>query len=254
MIDIRNLTFSYSNRTRVLHSISFNVEQGEFVGIVGPNGAGKSTLLRCISGTVRVDPGRVRTEGHDVTLLRRRELGRVMAVVPQEEVHAFGFTVQEVVSMGRYPHLGRFEFEKPSHRRVVEKAMGYTNTLHLRDKSVKALSGGEKQRVVIAKALAQEPKMLLLDEPTKNLDVRHTFDIMKLVSRMNRERDITVIGVFHDLNLAARFCKRIVLLKRGRILADGSPEEVLTSRNIKRAFEVDAVVEAGQPIKIEITG
>jgi iron complex transport system ATP-binding protein len=244
LIDINGLGFSYNGRN-VLKDVKLHIKKGEFFGIVGPNGAGKSTLIKCICRTLDIPARKVSVDGKDITKMKRKDIARILAVVPQEVIYGFDFTVNEVVSMGRYPHLGRFEFESPKHKKIVEEAMIYTEILEFKDKTITALSGGERQRVIIAQAFAQKPKILLLDEPTKNLDIRHTMDIMNLIRKWNRRRKLTVVSVFHDLNLAARYCDRIALLKDGRIIEVGRKANVLNTRNIERVFGVNVQVEEG---------
>jgi iron complex transport system ATP-binding protein len=243
VIAIKNLSFAYRNGTKVLKNVDLDIKNGYFFGILGPNGSGKTTLLRCITRTVDVPPGKVWIDGKDVKVLKRREIARRVGVVPQEVSYEFDFTVQEVVSMGRYPHLGRFEFESPKHRAVVKKAMEFTEVLGLKDKAITRISGGEKQRVMIAQAFAQEPDILLLDEPTKNLDIGHTLDILDLIKRSNRKVGVTVVAVLHDLNLAARYCDRVALFDKGKVFAVGSVPKVLSPRNISKVFGVEAVID-----------
>ncbi len=252
MLTISNLNFSYNGGPAVLKGIDLKVEEGQFVGILGPNGSGKSTLLRCITRSERVEGGSVFLRGKDINDIGRREMARMVAVVPQEELHEFQFTALEVASMGRYPHLGRFEFESPVHGRIVERAMRSTGTWDLRDKRITSLSGGEKQRVVIARALAQEPSLLLLDEPTKNLDISHTLEILSFMERMNSKGKLTVVAVFHDLNLAARYCSRAVLIKEGRVRYDGAIDQVLNRGAILDVFGVDVRIRRGDPLRIDI--
>ncbi len=242
VVEVNGLDFSYNGKP-VLRQIGLDIRDGEFLGILGPNGSGKTTLLKCLNRSLKVPRGRVKVRGRDVNDISRRELAQTFAVVAQEAVYGFDFTVQEVVSMGRYPHLGRFEFESPAHRSIVEKAMKYTKVFKLRSKPVTRISGGEKQRVMIAQALAQEPRVLLLDEPTKNLDIGHELDVLDLIKKKNKDGDVTVIAVLHDLNLAARYCDRIALLKEGKIFDIGGAGKVLSPRNIKEVFGVKVVAD-----------
>lgn len=253
MISVKGLFFRYPGGEEVLKAVNLEAEKGTCLGIVGPNGGGKTTLLKCLSRAVDTPAGTVYLDGKDVADIPRREIARKIAVVPQDSSFGFDFTAQEVVAMGRYPHLGRFEFESPRSAQIVRKAMDRTKTWLLRNKPVNQLSGGERQRVIIARALAQEPKVLLLDEPTKDLDIRHSLDILNLIERMNREEKITVIGVFHDLNLCARYCKKVVILKDGRVLAQGDTAKVLTPANIRRAFGVRTeVTDIGGRMRVDV--
>jgi iron complex transport system ATP-binding protein len=236
-IIVDGLNHSYGRR-KVLHDISFEVGPGEFIGVIGPNGSGKSTLLGCITGVLDFRKGRVSIGGMDVRRTSSLEIARMVGVVPQETSVGFEFTVQEVVLMGRYPHIDRFALEAPEDLDIADEAMRSTNTHHLSERLVTNLSGGEKQRVIIARALAQEPKVLLLDEPTSHLDIRHQLEVLNLIKDLNTERGLTVMAVFHDLNLASRYCDRLLLMHDGRIMADGPPKEVLTRGNIAKGFEV----------------
>jgi iron complex transport system ATP-binding protein len=253
MISVKGLSFRYPGGEEVLKDVSIGAEKGGCLGIVGPNGSGKTTLLKCLSRAVDTPPGAVFLDGVDVAHIPRREIARKIAVVPQDSSFGFDFTAQEVVAMGRYPHLGRFEFESPRSAEIVRMAMDRTKTWLLRDHPVNQLSGGERQRVIIARALAQEPKVLLLDEPTKDLDIRHSLDILNLIERMNKQQNITVIGVFHDLNLCARYCKKVAILKDGRVLAQGETRHVLTSANIRKAFGVRTeVINTGGKMRVDV--
>lgn len=247
MIRVKNLQFAYNGKP-VLTNISLGVDEGEFFGILGPNGSGKTTLLKCIDRTLDVSPKHVWIDNRDATELKRRAIARTIATVPQEVSYAFDFTAEEVVSMGRYPYLGRFEFESPAHKKIVKQAMKFTETWKFRNKPINNLSGGEKQRVIIAQAFAQEAQILLLDEPTKNLDIRHTFDILDLIKKKNTDLGLTVAAVFHDLNIAARYCDRVALLKDGEIFKMGPTWEVLNKRTIEKVFNVKVSIEGeGEP-------
>jgi len=252
MILCRKLSFSYPGGPPVLEKIDLSIEKGEMVGILGPNGSGKTTLLKLMSGALRPSAGRVLLEGSDISRMAIKEIARKMTVVPQETDLGFDFTVREVVSMGRYPHLGRFQFNDPESERIVRRSMKRMGVLDLAEKSFSQLSGGEKQRVIIARALSQEPELLFLDEPTKNLDVRHSLDIMTLVRRMNIRSGLTVAAVLHDLDLAARYCTRIILLKEGRIYRDGPIESVLNPEIIEQVFDVRTRVRTERGLRVDI--
>ncbi len=234
-LTVEGLSVRYGSRT-VLADFSLRVRHGEFLAIVGPNGSGKSTLIKAISRSLRPAAGRVLLDGRDVARMRVKELARQMAVVPQETSLAFDFTVEEVVMMGRLPHLVRFRGESEADVAAVREAMRVTHTLHMADRLVTGLSGGERQRVLMARALAQEPRLLILDEPTAHLDIAHQIELLDLLRHLNRERGLTVIVVLHDLNLAAQYAGRLVMLKDGRLFADGPPAEVVTERNVAMVY------------------
>ena len=240
-IEVRGLSFSYGRR-HVLKDVTFMVGDREFVGVLGPNGSGKSTLLNCLSGLLAPDQKKVYVWGKDVAVTGNNEMARLVAIVPQDSSMNFAFPVEDVVLMGRYSHISRFRFEDAQDYLVAQKAMKETRTWGLRSRLVTDLSGGERQRVVIARALSQEPKVLLLDEPTTHLDIRHQLEVLNLIKELNQTQGLTVLAVFHDLNLASRFCDRILLMDRGRIMASGRPEEVLTAQNIEKAFKVKAII------------
>ncbi|MDI6688951.1 MAG: heme ABC transporter ATP-binding protein [Actinomycetota bacterium] len=239
-LDVQNMDCFYGDR-QVLERINLSIQKGDFIGIVGPNGSGKSTFLKVISRTLKPKSGVVYLDGEDIQRLSPRFIARNLAVVPQETSIAFAFTALDIVLMGRSPYLGRFETEGYDDLSIARAAMEKTNTWHLAERSITSLSGGEKQRVIIAQALAQEPCILLLDEPTSHLDINHQLEIMDLVKGLNGD-GLTVISVFHDLNMAAEYCRSLVLLNQGRIDVLGPPEEVLTVENIKRVFNADVLV------------
>jgi iron complex transport system ATP-binding protein len=247
MLQATDVSFAYARRrataARVLDGVSLAVERGSIVGLLGPNGSGKTTLLRIIAGVLQPQSGRVVIDGQPIERLTRRDLARRVAVVPQETHSTFDFSVIDMVLMGRYPHLGAFELEGASDQAIARDALAATGTSALEARPFATLSGGEKQRVVIASALAQASDMLLLDEPTAALDLRYQFEISALLRRLNVERGTTMIVSTHDLNLAAALCERVVLLKQGRVLAHGTTEETLTAANIRLLYEVDADVQ-----------
>jgi iron complex transport system ATP-binding protein len=243
----RDLSFAYARRRgleqRVLDHVSIEVERGSVVGLLGPNGSGKTTLLKVVSGVLSPQSGGVEIDGRPIGQLTRRELARRIAVVPQETHSTFDFSVIDMVLMGRYPHLGPFELEGAADQAIAREALAATGTAALEARPFATLSGGEKQRVVIASALAQASDMLLLDEPTAALDLGYQFEITALLRQLNAERGTTMIVSTHDLNLAAALCERVVLLKHGRVIAYGSTRDTLTSENIRLLFEVDADVQ-----------
>jgi len=233
----------------VLEGISFQVKEGEFLGIIGPNGAGKTTLLKIMTGVKRPLSGEVMLDGKNLNNLSRKEIARIMAVVPQSSFIPSLFKVEDVVSMGRYPHQkSRFAMAEEDIV-AVKEAMEKTETISFRNRLIGELSGGERQEVIIARALAQDPKVLILDEPTANLDLKHQMRILGLVRTLVKEEGITAIMVIHDLNLAARFCDRLILLHNRNIHAEGKPEDVLTPKNLMEAYEVK--VEVGYNASID---
>ena len=236
----------------VLHGVDLTLYPGEFLGIIGPNGSGKSTLIKALTGVLRLREGAVQLAGRPLRAFRPRELAQLVAVVPQVSVPAFAFTVREVVEMGRHPHLGRFRGPGEEDLRAVEEAIELTDISHLQQRTIDHLSTGELQRVIIARALAQCPRVLLLDEPTAHLDIGHQMDIFELLTRMNRERGLSVFCISHDLNLAAEFCRRLLLFSLGRVYATGSAHEVITEANLQAVYGTLVRIEAnpysGQPV------
>ncbi|MXW26727.1 MAG: ABC transporter ATP-binding protein [Dehalococcoidia bacterium] len=239
-VDARAVSFGVEAKT-LLDSVDMRAERGQFVGLIGPNGAGKSTLLRTLSGVLRNQEGTVWLEGADLQSMPARDVAAMLALVPQIAPYTQGFTAFELVLMGRYPHLGRFQVEGETDDRIAKAAMRLTETEEFETRTLDTLSGGERQRVFLARALAQQPRILLLDEPTSNLDVLHQLTILGLVRKLVDE-GLTAIAAIHDLNLAARYFDRLVLISEGRVLTEGRPEEVLTPETIESAFGVRAAV------------
>ena len=251
LLSVHGLTVSYAAHT-VLRDVSFDVPQGDLVVVLGPNGAGKTTLLRTIAKVVSPKVGVVLLDGRDIAKLPVRQLMKTLSVVPQSEGSVFSFTVQDIVAMGRTPHLPPLAPLSQRDWQIIREAMEATDVWELRDRLFTELSGGEQRRVLIAKALAQEPQLLLLDEPTANLDLHYQLEVVELIQRLNRERGITVLAVLHDLNLAAMLGQRFILMHKGRIYAVGNADEVLTPQNIQQVYGVPVVVTRhplnGKPI------
>ena len=237
----RDIHFYYGAK-KILDGISFTAEKGELIGIVGPNGSGKTTLLKILDGILKPKFGSIYLDGRKIQEMGIDEIARNIAVVPQDSSTDTEFTVFEMVMMGRIPHLGKFSIETIEDEVEVEKWMKLTETLHLADRKMSEISGGERQRVIIARALAQEPRVLLLDEPTANLDVCYQLQIMDLLKKLTREFKLIVICAIHDLNLASRYCDRLILLRDGRIVAMGKPIEVITTENLRKVFEVEVKI------------
>lgn len=226
----------------VLNELSFSVQEGEMLALIGPNGAGKSTFLRVLSGLLPPHAGRVFLLGRDARALRALERSRLLAVVPQELSIAVTYSVEELVMMGRSALLSPWERPSDADWQVVERALVYADLSDLRGRSLDALSGGEKQRAVLAMALAQEPRIIVMDEPTTHLDLNHALELMQLIERLNRESGVTVLMTSHDLNLAAEFCRRLALMDHGRIVADGSGEDVLREDVLREVYNCEVRV------------
>ena len=225
-----------------LRDVSVRIAPGSLTGLLGPNGCGKTTLLRLLSGVLKPELGSVRLGDREIRTLSPRALAQQIAVVPQETHPAFDFTVMEMVLMGRHPHLGAFQLEGPADIAIAREAMTATGITHLAGRAYMTLSGGEKQRVVIASALAQQPKVLLLDEPTASLDLGYQLEIASLLKQLNRERGVTMVLATHDLNLAASVCDTLVLVREGRVLMQGPARDVLTSSTVEQLYGVIADV------------
>jgi len=246
-LEAHNLCFRYSE-AMVVDDVSFSLARGEMLGILGPNGSGKSTLLRLLSGVLAPASGEVRAHGRPLGGYTRRQLGQAIAVVPQDTVIEFPFSVTEVVLMGRSPHLGGFAFEGDRDVEVAHQAMRRTGVFDLAHRSIHELSGGERQRVILARALAQEASIMLLDEPGAFLDIRHTVEIYDLLQDLQREGR-SIMTVLHDLNLAALYCDRVALLKAGRLFRLGTPAEVITYEALTAVYETEVYVDTN-----DITG
>lgn len=234
-VDVRNLLYRYNGRA-ALDDLSVSVEPGEFFIVIGPNGSGKTTLMRLLAGVLPAETGEVSVLDRSIRSYRRRELARYMAYVPQLPPEPPPFTVREVVLMGRSPYLGLLGVESEADLAIAEGAMRFTGVDHLADRRLSQISGGEQQRVLIARAVCQEPDILLLDEPTAFLDLAHQIQIMDLLERLKTESKTTVVMVSHDLNLAAMYGDRLLLLKAGRAAGVGSPDDVLNYADLEDAY------------------
>ena len=233
----------YYGSIKALENATFSVRGGEFIGILGPNGSGKTTLLRAISRTLKPKVGTVFLDDTNIYDMESREVAKNVAVVPQETTATFDFTALDIVLMGRNPYIDRFKMESREDLAIAKRGMELTHTWDLAERPVNELSGGEKKLVIIARALTQEPKILLLDEPTAHLDISNQLEIMDLLKELCIKKGQIVLAVFHDFNLAARYCESAILLKTGKIVSAGNMDAVLTSKNIKSVFQVDAMVK-----------
>jgi iron complex transport system ATP-binding protein len=247
LLQAADVVFGYPGHGPVLRGVTMEMPAASFVGILGPNGSGKTTLLRALAGVIRPSSGRVLLDGQDLAGVSRQALARRMAVVPQETHLAFDYSVLEVVLMGRYPYLGTFEVEGPADFAIAREALAATGTLGLQDRAFDTLSGGEKQRVIIAAALAQTAAaerggILLLDEPTVALDLAYQLELGTLLRDLQRRLPMAIAVSTHDLNFAAGLCRTLVLLKEGEVLATGPTEDVLTPAHIRLLYGVEADV------------
>jgi iron complex transport system ATP-binding protein len=239
----------YYGSTKILEAIQFAVKSGEFLGILGPNGSGKTTLLKSISRILKPKKGAILIGESNIYDMKTLDVAKQLAVVPQTTPVTFDFTALEVVLMGRNPHMARFAMESKEDMAIAKNSMQLTNTWDLANRPVTELSGGERQRVIIARALTQEPQLLLLDEPTTHLDISNQLEIMDLLKELCKTKKLLIVAVFHDFNLAARYCDSVILLNDGKIVAVGKSEDTLTSENVKKVFCVDTIVK-----KHHITG
>ncbi len=238
---IRDVVAQYGS-IPALDGVSLEVNAGDMAGIIGPNGSGKSTLLKAIARVLKPRRGSVLLDGEDVREWETKRLARRLGVVAQESPITFEFTALEIVLMGRAPYMGRMQAESEADLAIAREAMEETDCWHLAQRPVTQLSGGEKQRVIIARALAQQPDILLLDEPTTALDINHQVEILDIVARLNRTEGVTTLVVMHDLNLASQYCDYLVVLKEGEVFAVGAPEEVITAATIEAVYGAEVVV------------
>ena len=247
MLSASNVSYAYGTLSGhadafALHDVTLTVPRGSIVGLLGPNGCGKTTLTKLLSGVERPHAGTIAFDGRSLTQISRRELARHVAVVPQETHPAFDYTALEMVLMGRHPHLGAFQLEGPSDLAIAREWMLATGTAHLAERSYMTLSGGEKQRVIIASALAQSPDLLLLDEPTASLDLGYQLEIASLLGRLNHEGGVTMVLATHDLNLAAALCTYVVMIRAGSVVGQGPIADVLTAAGVRELYGVEADV------------
>ena len=254
-VEVIGIDVSYGAK-KILETISLHVEKGEILGIIGPNGAGKTPLIKAMSRIVAPENGEIHLNDRNLDSFSFRELAQKIAVVPQGFSISFDYTVRDVVMMGRHPYIGRLSSATPRDLEICDHVMRLANVTHLAASSVNEISGGERQRVLIARALAQEPRILLLDEATSNLDISHRIEILNIIRDLSTE--VTVISVFHDLNLAAYYCDRLIMLKDRRVFAAGEPQDVLTQETIHAVYGIDVLVKThpltGKPYILPVYG
>jgi iron complex transport system ATP-binding protein len=242
MIEVKNLTYSYASKP-VLQHLNFAIEEGGFYAVMGANGSGKTTLLRLVSGMLTPQEGEVLVDGTNVRHFKARQLAQRMSFVRQHPQTDFEFSAFETVLMGRNPYQRHLQNESERDWKIVEQCMRQTGTWHLRFAKPSQMSGGELQRVMLARALAQQTSIMLLDEPISNLDISHQFDILDLLRTINSEEHKTVLIVLHDLNMALQYCQKLLLLHQGQVLFQGPIREGLTEANIATVFSVRAQIE-----------
>lgn len=238
VIKASKLVFGYKDQ-EVLKQLDIEIPAGAFTAVVGPNGCGKTTFVKQLIKSLKPQSGELSLFGKPLSSYSYKALGKIVAYVPQATQIGFDFTVEEVVMMGRYPHLKRFQSEQHKDREIVEKAMKATGVWGLKDKFANELSGGEQQRVVVARALAQEPKLLILDEPISHLDLHHQVELMELIRNLSREEGITVVAIIHDLNLAMDYSDYVMMMSDGRVHSFGAPSVTISASSIRNIYNLD---------------
>ena len=242
IMETKDLGYSYREK-KVLDSISLSVGKGEILGILGPNGCGKSTLLKNLNRNLSPEHGCVLVEDGDIAGMRKKDIAKKVAVVPQSNEIRFAFTVKEIVEMGRMPFQESLRGASSEDERIVAEAMEQTGIAGMADRHINTMSGGERQRAIIARAIAQTPEIILMDEPTLHLDINMQFEVLDLVKELSAKRNLTVVIVSHDLPMVARYCDRMILIHDHNIFAMGKPEEILTEENMRTVFNIDARFE-----------
>ncbi len=241
MIELKDVSLGYDHRA-ILSNVNLKAVPGKILGLIGPNGSGKSTLIKGMTRVLNLFSGHIFIDRRDIKSIKRAELARLIATVPQNPVLPEAFTAFEVVLMGRTPHLGLLRYEGEGDMAIAWQAMEATQTQFFAERRVGELSGGERQRLIIARALTQQPKAILLDEPTAHLDINHQVEILNLVKKLCDEQNLTVVAALHDLNLAAQYCDWLVMLNGGQVYTKGTPQDVLTAQNIKEVYGAEVCV------------
>jgi iron complex transport system ATP-binding protein len=242
ILTLRNAGFRYG-ASWAIKDVDLEVFTGEMLGILGPNGSGKTTLLKLMDGMLLPHEGEVLVRGRGMETLKRGEVAKTVAMVAQENFFRFDFSVLEVVLMGRFPHLGRFQFEGDRDLEIAANALKATHSLELSERSIHELSGGEKQRVLMARALAQEPAVILLDEPTSFLDLKYKKEIFDLIAGLTGEKGVAVVVVSHDIDLVSQYCHRVLMLKQGSVHLAGAPDQIIDEESIRAVYECDVLVD-----------
>lgn len=256
IIELENINFAYRD-TAILKNINCTIQKGEFLGVIGPNGAGKTTLLKLICGLLTPQQGNIRIQGIPFSKIEHNERAKIISYLPQN-IHPFDYTkIAHIVLLARIPYINKSFFEKKEDIEAVQHAMKTAGISHLSDRYIHELSGGEKQMVYIAKLIAQQTEIIVLDEPTTFLDIKHVITIMNIIKKINIDAHTTVIASMHDLNLAAMYCTKILLLKKGIVASSGSPKEVFTYEKIKDAFDTEFYIDTndltGEPIVLPMS-
>ncbi|HOK41277.1 MAG TPA: ABC transporter ATP-binding protein [bacterium] len=241
IIKVNDVSFKYDSDV-ILENISFEIQDKEIISIIGPNGAGKTTLLKCLYKSLKPKTGSIYLFNKNLNLYKQKEIAKKIGLVPQNSEHNYFFTVEEAVIMGRYPHHKKFSKETKEDFEIAKRNMELTDIYKLKDKYITELSGGEFQRLIIARALTQTPTILLFDEPTLHLDLKHQFELLELLKRLVDENNITILMVLHDINLAVRFSDKILILSNKKIIAYGEPEKILNVEIIRNVFGVEVEI------------
>lgn len=237
LIEFRDVSFAYE-KDRVINDISTRIQPEDLIGVIGPNGYGKSTLLKLLAGVLKPDTGHASFRGNPLSHYKRKILARSIAWVPQDHPVVFPFNVSEIVMMGRNPYLSALAFESEEDMKIAWNAMEMTEVTQFAHRKFNEISGGEKQRVMIASAIAQETETMLLDEPTSALDIKYQVEILNILRRLNREKGMALVLAMHDLHLASKYCKRLLLIQSGRIVCEGSPDEVLKKEVLEEVYGI----------------
>jgi iron complex transport system ATP-binding protein len=235
---LENISFAYET-SPVVRDLSLSIQQQDFIGLIGPNGSGKSTLLKLMGAILKQDSGSILFNEFHLSQINKKQFAQSVSWIPQDHPMVFPFKVSEIVLMGRHPYLSSLSFESEEDFVIAQRAMKSTMTLQFADRYFNEISGGEKQRVMIASALAQNPEIMLLDEPTAALDLKYQVEILSILKRLNTDGKMTLVMAMHDLNLASKFCNRLILLNEGKIESDGTPEQVLNKEVLERVYDIE---------------